>query len=158
MQDKKNETEEMENAIPANVNDILKELSEEKRNVILSTMMAIEEERTFSGPLPPPEYLEAYEKTLAGSPDRILTMTEKQVDHRIELENIIVRKKFSQSTMGQVLATVLILAFGYIAYDLAMHGHDTAAIAIGVTTVVGLAVVFVLNKIPPVFPKEGNGR
>ena len=155
MQDKKNELEEIENAMPADVNDILKDLPEEKRNIILSTMLAIEEERSFSGPLPPPEYFEAYGKTLEGSPDRILTMAEKQVDHRIELENTIVKKKFSQSTLGQILATMLILAFGYIAYNLAMHGHDTAAIAIGVTTVVGLAIVFVLNKIPPIFPK-GN--
>ena len=43
--------------------------------------------------------------------------------------------------------------FGYIAYDLAMHDHDAAAIAIGVTTVIGLSVVFVLNKIPPIYPK-----
>jgi len=35
-----------------------------------------------------------------------------------------------------------------------MNGHDNAAIAIGVTTVISLAVVFVLNKIPPIFPKK----
>jgi len=153
MQDKEKDIEEIEKAIPANVNDILNELPEEKRNVLLSTMLAIEEERTFSGPLPPPEYFEAYGKTLEGSPDRILTIAEKQVDHRINLEDTIVKKKFNQSTLGQVLATILILVFGYIAYDLAMHDHDAAAIAIGVTTVIGLSVVFVLNKIPPIYPK-----
>lgn len=81
-------------------------------------------------------------------------MTEQQMSHRIDMEKTIVKKKFFQSTMGQILATALILFFGYIAYDLAMHGHDTAAIAIGVTTVVGLAVVFVLNKVPSIYPKE----
>ena len=46
------------------------------------------------------------------------------------------------------------MRLGVIAYDLAMHDHDTAAIAIGVTTVVGLAVVFVLNKVPSIYPNE----
>lgn len=121
-------------------------------------MMAFEEERTFSGPLPPPEYLDAYEKTLPGAPDRIMTMAEKQVDHRIDLEKTIVNKKFKQSYLGQIIGAVLIIFFGCIAYDLAMHGHDNAAIAIGVTTVVSLAVVFVLNKIPNIFPKADSQK
>ena len=154
MQDKDKEIIQMEDAIPADVNAILQELPEEKRSAILATMMAFEEERSFSGPLPPPEYLEAYEKTLPGAPDRILVMAEKQVDHRIDVEKTIVKKKFNQSTLGQIIGAILIFFFGYIAYDLAMHGHDTAAIAIGVTTVVSLAVVFVLNKIPSIYPKE----
>ncbi len=55
-QDKEDNKEiaEIEDAIPANVNDILQELPEDKRNAVLATMMSIEEERTFSGPLPPP--------------------------------------------------------------------------------------------------------
>ena len=83
-----------------------------------------------------------------------MTMTEKQVDHRIDMEKRIVKRKFNQATLGQILGTILIIFFGYIAYNLAMNGHDNAAIAIGVTTVISLAVVFVLNKIPPIFPKK----
>ena len=158
MQDKNKEIVQMEDSIPEDVNAILQELPEDKRNAILSTMMAFEEERSFSGPLPPPEYLEAYEKVMPGAPDRLLTMTEKQVDHRIELEKTIVKKKFFQSTLGQIIGAILIIFFGYIAYDLALHEHDTAAIAIGVTTVVSLAVVFVLNKIPSIYPKEKLGN
>lgn len=158
MQDKGKEIAEMEETIPANVNDILKELPEEKRNAILATMMAFEEERSFSGPLPPPDYLEAYEKTLPGAPERIMTMAEKQVDHRISLEKIIVKKKFSQSTLGQILGAALVCFFGGIAYDLALNGHDEVAIAIGVTTVISLAIIFVLNKIPNIFPKSDIGN
>lgn len=108
MQDKDKEIVQMEDAIPADVNAILQELPEEKRNAILTTMMAFEEERSFSGPLPPPEYLDAYEKTLPGAPDRILVMAEKQVDHRIDVEKTIVKKKFNQSTLGQIIGAILI--------------------------------------------------
>ena len=82
-----------------------------------------------------------------------MSMTEKQVDHRLDMEKTIVKKKFFQSTLGQVLATILILFFGFISYSLAMNDHDTVAGIIGVTTVIGLAVVFVLNKIPPIYQK-----
>ena len=155
MQDKEVSEQKLEGKeVPSiDINDILEELPEEKRKVIVATMMAIESQ-SFSGPLPSPEDFKAYEQTMKGATGRIMTMTEQQMNHRIEMEKTIVRKKFFQSTMGQILATVLILFFGYIAYDLAMHDHDTAAIAIGVPTVVGLAVVFVLNKVPSIYPNE----
>ena len=38
--------------------------------------------------------------------------------------------------------------FGVISLILGLTGHDSLAKYIGVTTVIGLAVVFVLNKIP----------
>lgn len=117
MQDKDKEIVQMEDAIPADVNAILQELPEEKRNAILTTMMAFEEERSFSGPLPPPEYLDAYEKTLPGAPDRILVMAEKQVDHRIDVEKTIVKKKFNQSTLGQIIGAILI-------FFLRLHRRD----------------------------------
>ena len=63
MSDKKECSGEM---IPANINDILEELPEDKRKVIVSTMLAIEE-RSYSGPLPSPEDFKAYEQTLKGS-------------------------------------------------------------------------------------------
>lgn len=57
------------------------------------------EERSYSGPLPPPDYFLAYEQALKGSTARIMAIT-----------------------------------------------------------VVGLAVVFVLNKIPPIYPKSKTGQ
>ena len=139
--------------MPASINEILEELPEEKRKVIVGTMLAIESQ-SYSGPLPSPEDFKAYEQAMKGATDRIMSMTEQQMAHRIDMEKTVVKKKFFQSTLGQILATALIVFFGCIAYDLAMHDHDPAAIAIGVTTVVGLAVVFVLNKIPSIYPKE----
>lgn len=99
MSDKKECSGEM---IPANINDILEELPEDKRKVIVSTMLAIEE-RSYSGPLPSPEDFKAYEQTLKGSTDRIMSMTEKQVDHRIDMEKTIVKKKFSRARWGRFL-------------------------------------------------------
>jgi len=40
----------------------------------------------FSGPLPPPELLDRYEKVVPGTAERILRMAEKEQDHRHNLE------------------------------------------------------------------------
>ena len=39
-----------------------------------------------AGPIPPPDRMEQYEKTLPGSADRILKMAENQSEHRQSLE------------------------------------------------------------------------
>ena len=137
---------------PTDVNAVLESLPKEKREAIMSAMFAMEQ-KTYSGPLPAPEDFAEYEKCLPGSTDRIIRMAEKQVDHRINSEKTIIEKKFKQSGIGQILGAILVALFGIIALVLGLNGHDDLAKSIGVTTVVGVAVVFVLNKIP-FFNKE----
>ena len=50
---------------------------------------AVVEAASFTGPLPPPSMIEAYERTLAGSADRILKMAEREQDHRIECDQTV---------------------------------------------------------------------
>ena len=103
--------------------------------------------------MPAPEDFAEYEKCLPGSTDRILKMAEKQVDHRIDAEKLIIKSKFKQSSIGQILGAILVALFGVVALVLGLNGHDDLAKSIGVTTVVGVAAVFVLNKLP-FFNKE----
>lgn len=63
--------------------------------------------REFSGPIPPPESLAGYEKTLPGSADRILQMAEKQSQHRQELEKREVEIEARDSLLGIILAFIL---------------------------------------------------
>lgn len=132
---------------PVDLNAVLESLPEDKRDVIMSAMYAIEQ-KSYSGPLPAPEDFAEYEKILPGSTDRILKMAEKQVDHRISSDNKIIDNTYRQSGRGQILGAILVVMFGVISLILGLTGHDNLAKYIGVTTVIGLAVVFVLNKIP----------
>ena len=132
---------------PVDLNAVLESLPEDKRDVIMSAMYAIEQ-KSYSGPLPAPEDFAEYEKILPGSTDRILKMAEKQVDHRISSDNKIINNTYRQSGRGQILGAILVVMFGVISLILGLTGHDSLAKYIGVTTVIGLAVVFVLNKIP----------
>ena len=40
----------------------------------------------FSGPIPPPNIIEGYEKIVPGSADRIISMAERQSEHRQKME------------------------------------------------------------------------
>src|SRR5689334_8353069 len=45
---------------------------------------------SYSGPLPPPDMLEAFERALPGAANRILTLTEVQARHRRSVETRLV--------------------------------------------------------------------
>lgn len=103
---------------------------------------------SFQGPIPPPMLLRQYEDVVPGSADRLIRLTEKQTDHRIDMERTIVKGRVGLSVRGQVMAFVLSVFFGVIALWLGLEGHDRLAGTIAVTTIIGLAVVFVLGKKP----------
>lgn len=133
---------------PIDLNSVIQSLPEDKREIIQGALLAISESRTFSGPLPAPEDFAEYEKVLPGATDRIMKMTEKQVEHRIESEKKIIDNKFRQSGRGQIIGAILVGVCIIASVVLGLYGHDWLAGCIGVTTVIGVAVVFVLNKNP----------
>lgn len=133
---------------PVDLNSVIQSLPEDKRKIIQGALLAISESSTFSGPLPAPEDFAGYEKVLPGATDRIMKMTEKQVEHRIESEKKIIDNKFKQSGRGQIIGAILVCVCIMASVVLGLNGHDWIAGGIGVTTVIGVAVVFVLNKNP----------
>ncbi len=136
-----------DSSTPIDVNEVLKLLTPEQREVIESTMIAMER-RSYSGPLPAPEDFEKYEKVLPGSTDRILSMAEKSLDTRTKNETYIIEKRLEQSGRGQFLGFILALFFGVIALVLALLGHETLAGIIVSVDIISLAIIFVLNKEP----------
>ena len=101
----------------------------------------------FSGPLPPPEILRAYEEACQGSSLRIIAMAEDQGKHRREMERELtkagleeMRSTFSEARVGQ-FCTALFLALAFIASGLIaiLNGHATAgAVVAGVGGGVGI--------------------
>lgn len=132
--------------VPYDVTEILSSLPEEKRHIIVGALCAIEKSSSFRGPLPPPEILAGYEKILPGASERILSMAEKQQDHRINMEATIVKEQTRQSANGQLWGAVLATLFGIGAVFLGYTGHDWLAGVMATTTIIGLATIFVLNK------------
>ena len=128
----------------AQVARVLSSLSSDDRAIILS---AIKQE-SYSGPLPHPQYYEGYEKVLPGSANRILTMTESQMQHRIDMEGKIVRRSLNQKMLGMIFGGILTILILCAVVYLGMNGHDGLAGTIGTTTILGVIIVFVLGDKP----------
>ena len=154
--DSQNTPNPVQENLPEDVNKVLDQLTEEQRRVLMGTMVAMEQ-KMYSGPLPPAEEIEAYERVCPGSADRIITMTEKSLDHRIANEKLIVSEETKQSSRGQIFGFILALFFGIIALILGLYGHEILAGIIASGDIVSLAVIFVLNKVPEL-RKGGNNE
>lgn len=109
----------------------------EVRQAVATIIHQVEER--YSGPLPHPQHLEMYERTLPGAADRILTMAEKEQDHRHAWEDRELRSSIFTETVGRFggIGVAVALVVG------AVFCAVTGANAIGVALVTASAVSMV---------------
>lgn len=138
-------------AMPKEVRDAIENLPESSKQVV--TQFIVERTEAFSGPLPSPRILREYNEILPGAAERTFVMSEKEQTHRHEMDNKIVNGTQKQTTRGQWIGASLVIVLAAIAFVLGMTGHDWLAGAIFTTTIISVAIVFVLNRIPP---KDGQ--
>jgi uncharacterized membrane protein len=109
----------------------------------------------FIGPLPPPEHVREYENILSGSFDRILILTEKNAQHRIELdkhememERQLVPESIRLKKSGQNKAFFISILGIISVVVLALLGQTTVASILAGTTLISLAPSFIsgINK------------
>lgn len=108
--------------------------SKDKEMVIEKTIHS-----SYSGPLPPPQHFEAYEKVCPGSASRILEIAENQQRHRTEIEKALVNANIKETKRGQwfgfaIAFTAIIGGFWLISID-----KD----AMGIATVIGAIATLV---------------
>lgn len=97
----------------------------------------------FSGPVPPPEMIEAYNAIVPGAGKMIFDMAVSQQSHRQALEQSVIKADIRNSKRGSWFGFILgIIGFAVSAYALYL-GQPAAAIAIGSASLVSLAGVFV---------------
>jgi uncharacterized membrane protein len=142
------------------IKELIKDVSELKALTYQesASIERIEKKYTqYSGPIPHPEIIRGYEEVIQGSADRILKMTEKQLEHRIASE--IKQLDHSIRTETKLINTQSLLSyFGLISgFIIAVFGL-LGAIYLGVSdksvasgimsggTLAGLVSVFVSGK------------
>ena len=101
---------------------------------------------SFSGPLPPPESLNGYERILPGSATRILKMAEQNAENRLSLNNKIVESDILRSNRGQVLGFVLSIFFIVAAIGCAYLNQPFPATILGVGGFSSIVSIFVLGR------------
>jgi len=67
------------------------------------------QQSAFSGPIPPPEFLQKYNEILPGLADRLVRMAEKQEDHRHALERSAVKAEITRGYIGQASGLIVAL-------------------------------------------------
>lgn len=80
------------------------ELKDEEVKQVVSQVIR---EIQFSGPIPPPNIINEYEKILPGSADRILAMAEKQSKHRQTMEKMMIQAESRDSLLGILFGFLL---------------------------------------------------
>lgn len=138
----KNKQQEQAEKIPENVAQVIKDLPKEKRQLIMQELSV-----RHSGPLPDGESIRIYNEVIPDGGNRLMTTVEKQLEHRIRIENRGVRRSFNQSSTGQWMAFVIAILFGLIAWDLAKHGQTVVASILGTVDLVALVTVFLSRNL-----------
>ncbi len=100
-----------------------------------------------SGPLPPAQEFERYEKTYPGAAERILLAAEKEAAHRHALENKMVDDNSKSARLGQYLAfAIAIMAMTTVILIGVFKGPTVSAIVPAVVACTMLAAVFLPNR------------
>src|SRR5712692_7394312 len=87
----------------------------ENNNQQQHVLASVHHESIFFGPLPPPEALGKYEGVLPGAADRIMTMAEKQAEHRQKLESKVVGYNTFNERLGMIptfIVVISLMSFG----------------------------------------------
>lgn len=110
---------------------------------VLSTRSVQYIEASFSGPLPDPATLKAYDLALPGLAERIVQSWEAQSSHRMRLEKSVIEGDNKRANWGLASATLISLAVLGVSGVLAMHDHETVAAVLAGVDMAALAGVFV---------------
>lgn len=114
-------------------------------------------EAKFSqGPLPPAAELAKYNEVLPGAADRIITMAEGYARHQQKLEEFAMRREGNDRRRSQNVAGIVVLAIFLVCLIALFLDKDEFAIQVGTWTVVALASIFVLGKVPEWFKLIGR--
>ncbi|WP_323862883.1 DUF2335 domain-containing protein [Xenorhabdus szentirmaii] len=101
---------------------------------------------TFQGPFPPPKLLKEYENTLPGAAERVFALTEKEQNHRHEIDDKVVNGGISKDKRGQWMGFGLALLILCGAFYFANKGEIGFASLLVTLDLVGLVAVFVLGR------------
>ena len=113
----------------------------------LSVEQIIERKITaHQGPLPHWEDLEKYDRIIPNGADRIMSMAEKQQDHRMKLETTAITEQLTQSKRGQTFGFLIGLTAIVGGVVCIMFGYEWSGAFLGGGGLTGLVSVFVIGK------------
>lgn len=144
------EKKQLDKAIAQIIED---DLSTEQKTQQIAQIIQVSQE-FFSGPLPHPQIMEGYQKILPSAPERIFTMAEKQLQHRIEMENGMLAQNERNianskilNILSQAFAFILVASLIAAGFLLTCQDYQEVGKTIFRFTIVGVAGVFITGKL-----------
>ena len=108
---------------------------------------------TFSGPLPPPDIMDGYNRIVPNAAERIIAVFESEVIHRHELERLQAtgdEKDRSRSLLlvfsGQIFGFLLAMAFVASGAFLIFNNKQISGTVISTTAMVGIVAAFLRSN------------
>lgn len=105
----------------------------------IKVMSLVTQKEEYSGPIPHPDHLRQYEEISHGSADRLITMAEKQSDHRQETERTVIKAEILYKKRGQIFGFILAIICLICGFVLLFMGKNTE----GFSTIIGTIGVMV---------------
>jgi uncharacterized membrane protein len=126
---------------PRAIDNVPKELEE----ILKTLQVSIKED--YSGAIPHPKYLKAFNEIVPGSAGLIFQEFKHQSEHRRKLEAYVIPRQIDQSGRGQIIAFIVVLLFLISGVVLTMYDHDVVGGIVLGTSLVAVATVFITGKI-----------
>ena len=100
----------------------------------------------FSGPVPPPSTLKAYNNVVPGLAERIIAQAESQTQHRMRIEEAVIKSDITRANWGLSLGFIVSMAFLGGGIYLLLNNHDWAGTSVIVSGAVSLVSTFVYGS------------
>ena len=121
-----------------------------KKNKILKQQtqqqLSVSKQMSFSGPIPPPQFLEKYNEIFPGAAEIIIKMAKEQAEHRQALEKTVIHSDIRNSLLGLVFGLIIGLSGLAAGTFLIISGYQTTGAIIGGGTLSGLVGTFIYGS------------
>ncbi len=130
---------------------LLRDMSDEQKMLLAQELLVNRHvEKTFSGPIPPPEDFEKYNLTLPGAADRIVSMAEKEQQIWADGQNGILTNDRKRINGAILLGLALVIVAGIATWK----GYAVIAILLGMSGVLSS----VLRQLLAFFSRKKTGQ
>ena len=117
---------------------------QKKQQIIRSVVVTMH--KTHSGPLPDPQTLAEYSSIIPNGAERIMQMAEKQLNHRMQMENKVIGGQLLQSNIGQILAFLIGLAALSASTYCIVNNYEWSGSLLGLAGLTGLVTAFIKGR------------